>query len=65
MDFLDQLAVRLFGVTASHAQDKGICINCKEVALPKCYSEAGRREYLISGMCEQCFDKITDLEDET
>jgi hypothetical protein len=34
----------------------GLCIACHEPALPKCYSEAGRREYAISGMCEKCFD---------
>ena len=36
----------------------GLCISCREPALPKCYSEAGRREYSISGMCEKCFDEM-------
>lgn len=36
----------------------GLCINCHEPALKKCYSEAGRREYSISGMCEKCFDAL-------
>jgi len=36
----------------------GMCISCREPALPKCYSEAGRREYGISGLCEKCFDAI-------
>jgi hypothetical protein len=26
--------------------------------LANCYSEAGRREYHISGLCERCFDAI-------
>ena len=38
---------------------KGICIRCRETALPKCYSSAGRQEYFISGLCEPCFDVIT------
>jgi len=38
----------------------GICINCFEPALPKCYSDAGRREYEISGFCEKCFDELWD-----
>jgi hypothetical protein len=38
------------------ALDKGICIDCGQPALPNCYSEAGREEYMISGLCEKCFD---------
>jgi len=57
--FKDQLAKDAFGTTAKEARAKGLCINCKEPALPKCYSEAGRREYKISGLCEKCFDEIT------
>jgi len=40
--------------------DSPICINCKEDALSKCYSNEGRREVFISGYCEQCFDKLFD-----
>jgi hypothetical protein len=54
----DELAKSAFGVTKKEVQDKGICINCKQPALPKCHSEAGKREYRISGMCEECFDKL-------
>jgi len=41
----------------------GMCISCRQPALPKCYSDAGRREYAISGMCEQCFDECTKEDD--
>jgi len=34
------------------------CIQCKEDALSKCYSDAGRREVYISGYCETCFDEL-------
>ena len=40
------------------AWDAGVCVQCREPALPKCYSDAGRREYGISGMCEECFDNL-------
>ncbi len=47
-----------FGSTKAEVLKEGICISCREEALPKCYSEAGRREYQISGLCELCFDEI-------
>lgn len=56
--FQDGVARELYGLTKEEALAKGICIDCKELALPKCYSEAGRREYQISGLCEQCFDAV-------
>ena len=55
----DALAVEAFGLSKSDALDQGICVNCLEFALAKCYSDAGRREYGISGLCEPCFDAIT------
>ena len=55
----DRLAKNTFGITKKEAQTKEICVGCKEPAIPKCYSEAGIREYRISGLCEKCFDKIT------
>ena len=51
----EQLTKENFGIGLSEATAKGICIACKEPAM--CYSEAGRREYYISGMCERCFDE--------
>lgn len=52
----EELCQDLHQITMAEAQAQGICVSCKEPALPKCYSEAGRREYRISGMCERCFD---------
>lgn len=56
--FKDDLATELFGETKESAVAAGRCIDCKEEALPKCYSDAGRREYNISGLCEVCWDRI-------
>lgn len=36
---------------------EGKCIHCNQDAEGRCTTEAGRREYLISGFCEICFDK--------
>lgn len=37
----------------------GLCVECQRPAADHCYSDAGRREFRISGMCEECFDKMT------
>ena len=57
--FKDNLAFDIYGMTKSEAIKKGICIQCKEPAIPKCYSNAGIKEYKISGLCEKCFNEIT------
>lgn len=57
-EFLETMATETFGMTQKEALNKGLCINCKKEALPKCYSSAGRKEHLISGLCELCFDEI-------
>lgn len=57
-EFKDQLTESLHpGAKENWAA--GLCINCKRPALDHCYSAAGRREFQISGYCEECFDKIT------
>lgn len=59
----------------SAAQEDGflICYNCKQkIHLSdrptnkegNIYSAAGRGEYLLSGLCEYCFDRIANLEDD-
>lgn len=55
-DFKDEVSKMAHGMTRGEAVVRGICISCKEPAT--WYSEAGRREYHISGMCEPCWDKL-------
>ena len=54
----EKMGEDLYGMSPSEAKAKGICLQCKEPALPKCYSAAGRKEFYISGLCEQCFDSL-------
>lgn len=41
------------------AQETGLCVECGRPALEHCKTDAGRREFRISGLCEECFDEIT------
>lgn len=43
-------------LSLTEAHKKGLCVNCKKPAT--FYSEAGRREWRTSGMCEPCFDEM-------
>lgn len=55
---LNEVLGEKFGMTCDEAQSEDICINCKQPAFEKCYSDAGIREYSISGICEECFDEM-------
>lgn len=61
--FKDDVAKSAFGMTKAEAHAKNICIMCKEAWEPKTHSEAGKKEYQISGLCEECFDQITKESD--
>ena len=54
----DRWAIAVHGMTAQEAWSRNICVQCKQPALSKCPTEAGRREYLISALCERCFDAM-------
>jgi len=51
----DEMGKMSYGMTVDEAIDKNICIVCKKPARFK--TEAGKREYQISGFCEYCFDE--------
>jgi hypothetical protein len=55
---LESLKKQIFGITKAEAHNKGICIDCKLPALEHCHSDIDKREYQISGLCGECFDKI-------
>jgi hypothetical protein len=57
-EFKNAPAKSIYGQTKDEVNATGLCIQCKFSALERCYSEAGRREYQISGLCEKCFDSI-------
>ena len=52
------LQVAAYGENAPSKREQGLCIDCGMPALENCYSDAGREEVRISGLCELCFDKL-------
>lgn len=68
----DAVSLASFGLTRTQALAQGVCINCRKAVKNEkgewraslFRTEAGKREYPISGLCEVCFDKIFDGEDD-
>ena len=60
-DFKNSLSTDIFGMTAEEGIKQGICIKCREEAEPRCHSEAGKKEFTISGLCEMCWDQIVGV----
>jgi len=58
-EYVDEMSKVLYGIAKTDARNQGICVMCKEQALPKCITQEGRDEYRISGLCEPCWDKVT------
>ena len=64
------LAMGIFGQTKQQAQEVNKCISCNQYIYIRrdsqaegpghIYSQAGKDEYSISGLCEHCFDKVFD-----
>lgn len=67
----NNLSLSIFGITLWEAHAKNICINCKSPIRDErgesaeetgesgqIYSDAGWREYRISGLCETCYDSV-------
>ena len=71
-EFQDKVSMMAHGMTKGEAVEKDICVNCKQpisMSFKKTgkkgeiYSDAGEREYKISGVCETCFDAVFFEED--
>lgn len=58
--FKDATSRGIYGMTATEAHNKGICIDCKQqiVQGTNIFTPADQREYQISGVCAVCWDKI-------
>ena len=68
-NIVNDLALKLYGMTIIDAHRQNICIDCKSPirqengAEPsgepgQVYSDAGEREYCSSALCETCYDNM-------
>ena len=76
MQIIDEFAKGVYGMTAAEAQEKALCICCKQPVFvlaadgtskynPELfYSPAGKKEWQISAVCEKCFDNMFDEEEQ-
>lgn len=67
---INELALSMFNMTITDAHKNGVCIKCKNQAFVDdldgnkqytegmFYSPSGKHEYMISGLCENCFDNM-------
>ncbi len=51
-------------IKVENISEEPLCICCHRPAYEHCYSDEGRREVGISGLCEECFDEITQEDEE-
>jgi len=58
-DLKDSSARTAFGMTKHDAHERQICIMCKKK--PDLSKPVNAREYEISGLCDSCFDEITNI----
>lgn len=56
-EFVDGLANEFFGRTQEESLEKNICVMCGNV-VENFRDSLSLKEYSISGMCQQCQDKI-------
>ena len=73
---INRLAKSTYGMTAEDAHSRCVCIRCQEPVMVQAadgaakynpelfYSEPGKKEWDISGMCEKCFDTLFDEEEQ-
>lgn len=64
-EFLKDILEKEYNIRPFTRNENGdiICYQCGRVAKDHCHSEAGLKEVEISGICEECWDKMFNTED--
>jgi hypothetical protein len=60
---LDRLGRSLFGMTVDEARSLGVCLRCRKDAPRETWATVDVNEWLLSGLCPECFDAILPRED--
>lgn len=55
-DIIDNISIGAFGIKPEDAIRKRICVVCKK-EVNRMKDELSIKEYLISGLCQECQDK--------
>lgn len=65
-EYLKDILEEVYKIRPMTRNENGdvICYQCGRIAKQHCHSEAGLREVEISGVCEECWDKMFNEEDE-
>ena len=58
--FIDNLAKKIFNQTLDEAHAKNICIKCSAPADTSDWTHSDIDEYLITGLCPDCFNNLAD-----
>lgn len=63
IDFLDSMSRDMFGRTRSESLRQNICVDCGGNATTF-RDELSKKEYGLSGLCQNCQNKIFDVDNE-
>lgn len=54
----DNIALAFHGITMTEALEKGICVDCRKSVAGSFKDDLSIKEYSISGLCQECQDKV-------
>jgi hypothetical protein len=60
--FLDSVTGKVFGRTRTDSIGSGVCVTCGGEAI-SFRDEVSKKEYTISGMCQECQDSVFGTEE--
>jgi len=56
---MDMISTMIFGISLSEAQDKMICLHCKESVAGKLDETEDKKIYLRDGLCPACQKELS------
>jgi len=52
------MTTKFYGMTVARAHELGCCLACRRDVSPAILPDVDRREYGVSGICPQCWDRL-------